>query len=211
MPFLVHGLKLLDSAKVRVGPPAAAGVFAAVLGLAVALPVTLYWQYDRGARAVGDGWSLNVCRQPLELYCRQHDRLSAQGATAMAATGDGGWSPGLIRPHAAALIAFGATFGLVVLFSIGRMRLAGWPLHPVLFLVLGTYQSQVLGFSFLLGWLVKAAVLRYGGAGLYRRLKPVMIGLVVGEMLAGLLTMLIGGIYYASTGRPPKSFIVLGA
>ena len=60
-----------------------------------------------------------------------------------------------------------------------------------------------------LGCLIKVLVTKYGGAGAYRRLKPVMIGIIAGDMLGGLIPMVIGAIYYFATGKVPKSFTVL--
>jgi hypothetical protein len=107
------------------------------------------------------------------------------------------------------LIGFFTTFSLVMLFTICRHRFARWPLHPVLFLMLGTWQSQKMGFSFLLGCLVKSAVTKYGGARIYQHLKPLMIGLVAGEILSLVTTTLVGSVYYLITGEPPQSYRIL--
>jgi len=111
-------------------------------------------------------------------------------------------------PTASCVIAFATTFILVILFTMGRHRFAWWPIHPLLFLTLATWQSRILAFSFLLGWFVKRAVSKYGGGELYQKLKPLMIGLVAGEMLGGVVPMMFGAIYYWVQGEPPKSFAI---
>jgi hypothetical protein len=98
---------------------------------------------------------------------------------------------------------------VTLLFAFLRYRFARWPFHPVLFLMLGTWPSTIFGFSFLLGWAIKAAVARFGGAGLYQRLKPLMIGLVAGDMFAAMVTLIVGLIYYLNTGDPPKRYMVM--
>lgn len=60
-----------------------------------------------------------------------------------------------------------------------------------------------------LGWLVKYAITKYGGATAYQEFKPMMIGLIAGEMLAGVIPLIIGGVYYLVTGQIPKPFAVL--
>ena len=46
---------------------------------------------------------------------------------------------------------------------------------------------QRLWLCVAIGWLVKAIILRYGGAVLFRKLKPVFYGLILGEFVtAGL-------------------------
>ena len=49
MPFVVNSLKVVDDHGARVSRAAMASVGAIVLGLAVAIPLTLWIQYDRGA------------------------------------------------------------------------------------------------------------------------------------------------------------------
>ncbi len=114
-----------------------------------------------------------------------------------------------MSPKAPCLIGFGSGLGMVLAFAAIRLRWPKWPLHPVLFLVWGTYAGQQFGASFLGGWGVKVLVTRYGGALWYQRLKPLMFGLIAGEMLGGLAPMAVGFVYWLSTGLPPKSFYIL--
>ena len=81
---------------------------------------------------------------------------------------------------------------LVLLMYFARMRYTWWPIHPVMFAVLSTYQSSTLSASFLLGWLIKTAVVRLGGNAGYHRFKPVMIGLIAGDVLAAVVVMAHG-------------------
>lgn len=213
MPFAVHAFALMDRTKVSLGRPAAVGVAAVVVGLVVATTATLYWQYERGATSVGDGWSLGVMRWPFDNGAQLQQRLESLGrmgeGVAETPTGFARFTRAI--PHRAGMVAFFSSMALVLLFTFFRMRFTWFPLHPVLFLVLGTYQSRYLGFSFLVGWLIKRSVVKYGGAHLYTKLKPLMIGLIAGEMIAGAVTMLVGAIYFYVQGEPPKPFIILGA
>ncbi len=67
----------------------------------------------------------------------------------------------------------------------------------------------MLASSFLAGWAIKTLVTKYGGAAWYQRLKPLMFGLVAGEMLGALAPMLAGFVYWLMTGQPPKAFNIL--
>ena len=49
----------------------------------------------------------------------------------------------------------------------------------------------VMWFSLLLGWLVKAALLRWGTFAAYRRLKPAFLGLIVGEYVIAFVWLLV--------------------
>jgi len=66
-----------------------------------------------------------------------------------------------------------------------------------------------MGFSFLLGGLIKVGVTKIFGSRGYERAKPAMFGLVAGELLAGIVTMIVGALYYFRTGTSPKSFLIL--
>ncbi len=210
MPFVVSGLQLADKVRAKVGTTAAWGGAAIAIGLAIAIPVTLYLQYQHGAIRTGDGWTTGGPPTfAFNASSTLRKTLAAQGALdqAMAPV----TTAGLITkaaPLYPCLGAFAITFGLVLLFAFLRHRFAGWPLHPLMFLVLSTWQSRVLAFSFLLGWFIKACIAKYGGAAGYQRLKPLMTGLIAGEMLAGVIPMIIGAIYYFATGVPPKVFAI---
>ena len=98
---------------------------------------------------------------------------------------------------------------LVLLCSAGRLRFPWWPVHPVMFLVWNSYPGRTFGASFLVGWFVKSMVVKYGGARVYQRLKPLMFGLIAGEMLGGVVPIIIGLLYHLVTGDLPKVFSIM--
>ena len=207
MPYLVSALQITDQAHCRLGRLALCGLAALLIGLAAAVPATLYLQYQHGAIRTGDGWTMSsVPHFAFDASSQVRQALSAQAALPALDERSPWQRFRQASPAPGSLVAFAITFALVILFTLCRHRFAWWPLHPLLFLVLGTWQSCLLAFSFFIGWLVKKSVTKYGGAALYARLKPLMIGLIAGEMLACLMPMIIGAVYYASTGTPPKTF-----
>jgi len=65
------------------------------------------------------------------------------------------------------------------LLMFARQRFVWWPFHPIGFPVgLVVYKMFI---SILLAWAIKTAVLRFGGPSLYGRLKPLFLGLIIGE------------------------------
>lgn len=207
MPFIVCGLQFADRVRVRLGTVAGAGYGAFVVGLLVAIPVTLYIQYQYGALRAGDGWSAGTApRLAFNATCAVRNQLAAQGLL------EESLSAGVldrladIRPVPACVVGFAITFALTWLFTFLRHRFAWWPLHPVMFLVLASWQSTYVAFSFLIGWAVKAVVTKYGGATAYLRLRPLMIGLIAGELLAGLVPVVVGTVYYMVAGAPPPAY-----
>ncbi|NKB70340.1 MAG: hypothetical protein GKR89_24990 [Candidatus Latescibacteria bacterium] len=75
-------------------------------------------------------------------------------------------------------MALGA--GLAALMSLASYRLANWPLHPVGLAIALTNTVRIDWFGMFLAWLVKLIVIRYGGVGLYRKVLPFFIGLILG-------------------------------
>jgi hypothetical protein len=97
---------------------------------------------------------------------------------------------------------------LVLATAVLRLRLPWWPLHPVAFLVWGTYPIVMFGPSFLMGWLVKAGVVGTTGAKGYHAVRPLMVGIIAGELLTGLFWMIVGAVYFFVAGKTPVSYSI---
>ena len=208
MPYMVNSLKLADDSKVHTGRVAGLAVLAIVIGLAVGIPATLYFQYDEGVE-VGS-WPVEQGKTPFNEVIGIMQRLDAQGQLAEAGAQTGLSRLADMSPHKQGLVFFGASMLLVLLFSGLRLRFIKWPIHPVMFLVWNTYSGNRFYQSFLLGWFIKVMVTKYGGAGIYQKVKPLMFGIIAGEMLGGVLPMIVSVIYYAVTdGSIPKTFEVM--
>jgi hypothetical protein len=206
MPFMANSLKVLDDRCVPAGKASLWCVAALVLGLAVAVPVTLYIKYDLGS-ATGDSWStITVPRGPFDSAVLIRQKLAAQGLDPDAALPRGLSWLRLVAPNPTCVTMTAVGFALVVLCTAARLRFVGWPLHPLLFVTWASTPLRLMGPSYLLGWAIKALVAKYGGVGLYNRLRPLMIGLIAGEVLGALFPTLFGAAYYLLTGRQPMMY-----
>jgi hypothetical protein len=209
MPFMANALKVLEMRRVRLGLSATLCLAALLLGLAVAIPVTLYIKYDMGS-ATGDPWStVSVPRGPFDSAVLIRQKLASQGVDPDALPASGlAWLRQLSpNPTCAVMTAVG--FALVLVCTVARLRCTWWPLHPLLFVTWASTPLRLMGPSYLLGWAVKGLITKYGGSGLYNRLKPVMIGLIAGELLGALFPTLFGAFYYLLTGQQPMMFNVI--
>lgn len=208
MPFVVNSFKLVDMGKLRTGRAAVLCVLAVVFGAMIAVPVTLYFKYDRGTGS--DGWAnASVPRAPFESTLKAKHRLVAQGNLETASSLQGWERLAHIRPKPGYVVAFGVSLALVLLCYWARLYFPRWPIHPVLFLVWNSRLVAKFAPSFLMGWLIKIAVVKYGGEGVYRRLKPLVFGLIAGDMLGGVTPIIIGFIYYLNTGEIPEKFLIM--
>lgn len=75
--------------------------------------------------------------------------------------------------------------GFLMVFAVMGLRRVwnGCPLHPLGLVVATSWPVHLVWGSLAIGWLCKLAVLRYGGSGLYSRLKPVAYGVILGDVL----------------------------
>jgi len=209
MPFMSTSLRLLDLHRAPVGRAGAWCGAAVVLGLLIALPLTLYFQYDRGT-SQWDTWATQaVPKMQFQNITLAKQRLDDQGLLESAGDVRGLRRFTQMVPSAPCLAGLAAGLVLVLLFSAARMHFTRWPLHPILFLTWATEPQWRLCGSFLVGWLVKVCVTKYGGARTYQKLKPLMFGLIAGEIMGSLIPSAIGAVYFGVTGKIPPRFIVL--
>ncbi|MBC7785851.1 MAG: hypothetical protein H7144_18645 [Burkholderiales bacterium] len=89
-----------------------------------------------------------------------------------------------------------------------RLRFAWWPLHPVGYLMLGTFPGIRLWFSVMLGWIAKTIVVKLGGSKLYVSARPFFIGLIVGECIGAGFWMIIG-IVLNSLGMEYRPIVIM--
>ncbi|MDK2955226.1 MAG: hypothetical protein PWQ57_722 [Desulfovibrionales bacterium] len=81
---------------------------------------------------------------------------------------------------------------VMALLVLCYQRFPWWPLHPIGYLVTYSSAMRILWFSFFLGWLCNSLALRYGGVLLFKRLRFLFIGFIVGDFLMGGFWAIIG-------------------
>ncbi|MBT7300964.1 MAG: hypothetical protein HN849_15700 [Victivallales bacterium] len=207
-PFMVNALRVMDTRKVKLGRATVACGVAIFLGMAVAVPVTLYIKYDMGS-STGDSWStISVPRTAYENQVLIRRKLAAQGITVdesgsfLGRLGAASASPICVAMMVAGLV-------LVLGCTAARLRFTWWPLHPLMFVTWCSTPLRHMGVSYLLAWGIKSAVVRYGGSKTYGLLKPLFLGLIAGEVLGALFPALFGAAYYFLTGNQPQVFNVI--
>ncbi len=200
MPFVVNGLKISSDAS---GKAFKVGKVGLLFGIGVALivvvtiPTALWADYHHPA-ALRRGWSgediwstANTAVTELTLAGELETVQQYSGLQRFAN----------MRPDRRFLTGLGVGFVSLILLSALRLRFAWWPLHPVILLIFNTSFAGRFGFSFLLGWLIKSAVTKFGGGQKYLQVKPIMLGLIVGDLAGGFTWMAINGLYYVFTSN----------
>lgn len=82
--------------------------------------------------------------------------------------------------------------GFTLLLNTLRVRIVGFPFHPVGYAVSSSWGMGLLWLPMLLAWTVKVLLLRYGGLALYRRALPLAYGIIIAECLVGSGWTLLG-------------------
>ncbi len=93
-------------------------------------------------------------------------------------------------------VATGA--GIVVALSVLRLNFQRWPLHPIGYIVANSYPMHAFWFSILIAWACKTIIMRLGGASLYHKLRPLFLGLVIGDTLAAAFWIIVKVVLFAN-------------
>jgi len=84
------------------------------------------------------------------------------------------------------VLIFTAAGALVMLvLVICYQRFFWWPIHPIGYLTAYSSAMRILWFSFVVGCACNALCMHYGGVALFRRIRMLFIGLIVGDFLMG--------------------------
>jgi hypothetical protein len=82
--------------------------------------------------------------------------------------------------------------GFAILLNILRIRVLGFPFHPVGYAVSSSWGMGLLWLPMLMAWVVKTLLLRYGGLALYRQILPLAYGVIIAECVVGSGWTLLG-------------------
>ena len=204
MPYMATSLKIMDDNGVNLRRFALASKVAIAVALVAGFVAVLTLAYSEGEGTLGGGergaWSQAVSQVlTMKDFGQYEASEAAHGVSRLALIRPDGDTVGLVLT------------GLVVVIAcyLLRFRFAKWPLHPLFFVVLGTGCSRYAWLSFLLGWVIKTLIVKVGGGGVYRTVKPLFIGFIMGEFMIIALMLVVGMIYHAITGNNPISTWIL--
>ncbi len=81
---------------------------------------------------------------------------------------------------------------IMLILVICYHRFYWWPIHPIGYLTAYSSAMRILWFSFFLGWLCNALCMRYGGVVLFKKLRYLFVGFIIGDFLMGGIWAIIG-------------------
>jgi hypothetical protein len=171
MPSLVHGAKIKEGTRNR--RLFFAGVIMALLiGVAVSFLAMLALCYKYGIRGLNLEWATQTT---VGLY-DDLQRLLEMPA----------------QPRGWVILFSWVGAGVMLLLVVLYHGFYWWPVHPIGYLTTYTSAMHILWFSFFVGWLCNHLTLRYGGVGLFNRVRFLFIGLIIGDFVMGGIWALVG-------------------
>ena len=90
----------------------------------------------------------------------------------------------------------GLGFAITTFLLVIKTRFLWWPLHPVGY-VLGVSPAEIvyIWVPVLISWLIKFAILRFGGLRAYRNATPFFAGLILGDYSMGCIWSIINAVF----------------
>ncbi len=178
MPAFANATKLADHARLRQRSLTWLFTIAIVVGLLASAFSVLYVGYTRGG-AKTSSWIFGAVGRDW------FDQISAVNIPTKEQVRQGQTAGDEYRSSRVWATLVGA--GILGFLAVMRARFLWWPLHPLGFPFAIMPAMQKMWLSIAIGWLAKTIILRYGGAVLFRKLKPVFFGLILGQFVtAGL-------------------------
>lgn len=101
----------------------------------------------------------------------------------------------------AALAIFVGLFTALIL-QFMRVRFTWWPFHPLGYAVTASWEINLVWMPLFIAWVLKVAILRYGGRTGFQRSVPFFLGLILGQFVVGSLW----NIYGIAMGVPTYQF-----
>lgn len=205
LPFVLNSLRLCQKSEAPVGRTG--GWMGAALGLAliIGVPAVLWTQYNygRGTDEYSAYWAPHLV---FDAASRQIDTIRQMGQLDHSQQLDAWQRLTTMQPNHQFLWSMGIGLVLVVAFGAARLRWTWWPLHPVLFVVIGSWAMGILSLSVLLGWILRTIVVKVGGTQKLTEVRPIAVGVIAGDLMGGLIFMIVGIIYYWVTGTTPADY-----
>ena len=92
-------------------------------------------------------------------------------------------------------VFFGSGVLAALALSVMRARYTWWPLAPLGLALSGSWSMIVFWFPILIAWLVKGLLVHYGGMKTYLRLRPLFLGLILGEFSQAVIWASVASIW----------------
>lgn len=179
MPNQLEAMRMASGGRIRLGR-----LFALLIAFSVVCILVTYWAnlvvtWDAGATGKAVGFKRWVGAESFE-------RLNGWVTTTVQARDTNlAWMLG----------------GFVTVFALKALRgaFAWWPFHPMGYALALSYAIDYFWAAFMVGWLIKLVLVRWGGMRLHTQAAPFFLGLILGDYVVGSLWAIYGPVMQMST------------
>jgi hypothetical protein len=173
MPSFMQGFKLAHDRKIALRPLLVLIMLCTVISAALGSYMNIRMGYQHGGLSLDPWYAGPASTQPATV-----------SASLIKGVRDASWF-NLVWVGLG--IAF--TYGLM----LARSRFVWFPLHPLGFLLSQSYPIGSIWFSIFVGWLSKITIMRFGGTDTYRKVTPLFLGVILGDIAMMLFWLVIDG------------------
>lgn len=209
MPYVATGLKAADDAGVKLRKLFWVIIAAVAVALAVAYFSSTHALYNYNP--MGDSWAAkNPPVMHFDQAARYFNTMKSTGVFEDSLKLSSIQRLGLLNSSRTETQYFFYGLFAIIAFTVLRFRFSRFPVHPMLFLILDTYPSSQTWGSFMIGWFVKTLVVRFGGGGVYHKMKPLFVGLIAAELMVIGLSVVVDFLFFFMNGTPsPVKFSIM--
>ena len=182
----MHGLKLSDTASIRKRSLFSCVAAAVIISVVGSILTTLWMSYRFGGSTMQNfGWFFTGMPQTTWGTIEQKLRH--------------GFTFSMVMERWLWTVLGGAFMFFLMTM---RHRFLWWPLHYLGFPIADTHVIKNAWFSVMLGWLLKSVLLKYGGIRLYRKMKPLFLGAILGQLMAAFFWAVVAAVLNERTFVP---------
>lgn len=133
------------------------------------------------------------------------------GVVSFNGSGDGAvgsWTYTANRVHAGTMstdwnrvrfLGIGAVFTGILLYI--RYRFPHFPIHPIGFTISSSGVLRSSFFSIFFSWAIKTLVLKFGGLEYYRKIAPLFLGMLAGQIAGIALGVVVDALFFPGNGH----------
>lgn len=203
MPPIFNAYKFCGDSRLRLKGATIAILIAILVSMVLSMFAMITLGYQFGANNLEGGSSWTFVSHPRDdeygyqantvarvaAYHAERDRLIQTRRIAQADKLDEKYSVARRDYQRVTWVVMG--FFLVIVFMILRQFIFWWP-HPIGYVSWCSPAAMIRCItSIFLGWLIKWAIVKYGGFRVYFKLRPLFVGLIVGEALIAIFWLAV--------------------
>ncbi|MDH7568579.1 MAG: hypothetical protein QHJ73_03215 [Armatimonadota bacterium] len=179
MPNQLEAFKMAEGGRVHLGRLVGVLVLASAVSILAAYWANLHVCYTAGAQSKCYGFKQWVGSESF-------NRLRQ-------------WLDTGARPETPNLSAFAGGAAMVFLLRTMRTAFIWWPFHPAGFALAVSFAMDYFWFAFLIAWVVKVSLIRFGGRAAHARAIPFFLGLILGDYTIGSIWAIVGPVLGVAT------------